>query len=144
MSAALCVAHLYLNGIWPGFEVVNGHQKDKCYNEIRLRDQNLSTILGSREHIIEEDQFKEKENLQFDFCISPPMILNLKLDTIICFIHRNYWPDETPLTFQNPAECTTSGMARGLSKVCGPPYVVTHLNWDTYSWVGYMMRFSFT
>jgi hypothetical protein len=52
MAAALCVAHLYLSAIWRGFEVESGHQKDKCYNEIRLCDQNLSTILGSREQIL--------------------------------------------------------------------------------------------
>ena len=51
MSAALCVAHLYLSGIWRGFEVESGNQKDKCYNEVRLCDQNLSTILDSRGQI---------------------------------------------------------------------------------------------
>ena len=83
------IKHLYLNGIW--------HQRDICYNEIRLCAQYTLTILGSIENTIWEGLCNHFEKWRiitltsYNLCISTPI---LKHEMTICVIHSCY-PDET-------------------------------------------------
>ena len=56
--------------MWLGVDPNNGHQNNIiCFEEIRLRAQNLLTILGSIVNIIGGGSiwsFKKKENFRFD------------------------------------------------------------------------------